>query len=159
MKTFLFVVMFALISTTIVITKYPKHAFVYSMIVGGKFVSPEGSQMLNHYCFGNGDTLEVQSDYIRTSPVVLNSIKSMKVGQTKKVIFKQSKDWRLSYAFNPYNIKREKDGYIIYQYIQFDTTGKIYTDLNLGFTKIRVHDNIVHVFECKPYVAVYRFTL
>jgi hypothetical protein len=151
--------MFALASTIIVITVYPKQAFVCSMILGGKVVSPEGSQMLKHYCFGNGDTLEVQSNYIRTSPVVLNSIKSMKVGQTKKVMFTQSKDWRLSYAFNPYNIKREKDGYIMYQYIKFDTTGKIYTDLNLGFTKIRVYDNVVHIFDCKPYIAVYRFTL
>ena len=43
--------------------------FVVSMIVGGKFISPEGSSMLCHYCFGNGDTLEINSHYISKSPV------------------------------------------------------------------------------------------
>jgi hypothetical protein len=137
----------------------PQKMAVIGFIVGGRVVSPEGSTMLYNYCFGNRDTVEIQSDYIKTSPVVLNSIKGMKVGQTKKVHFKQYKDWRLSYAFNPYHITREKDGYIMYEYIKFDTTGKIYTDLNLGITQVRVYDNIVHTFKCKPYVAIYRFKL
>ncbi len=83
----------------------------------------------------------------------------MKVGEQKKVEFRQPEDWRLSYALNPFHIKREKDGYLVYQYIEFDRSGKIHTDLNLGFTKIRVYDNIVHVFDCKSFVAVCRLKM
>ena len=75
------------------------------MIIGGRIVSPEGSDILYHYCFGNGDTLNINSSYIRKSPVVLKSIKDLRIGEIKKVIFKQSEDWRLSYALNPFHIK------------------------------------------------------
>jgi hypothetical protein len=145
---------FTLIILAIVIN--PKKAFVVSMIVGGRIVSPEGSDILYHYCFGNGDTLNIESGYLRSSPVVAKSMMGMKVGEDKKVEFRQAEDWRLSYALNPFRIKREKNGYLIYQNIEFDRYGKIHTDLNLGFTKIRVYDNIVHVFNCKPFVAVCR---
>lgn len=137
----------------------PQKAFVISMIIGGRIVSPEGSDILFHYCFGNGDTLNVNPKYISKSPVVLRSMKGLKIGEVKKVIFKQSEDWRLSYALNPFNIRREKDSFLIYQYIVFSKSSKIYTDLNLGFTKIRVYDNIVHVFDCKPFVAVCKFKM
>ena len=149
------VILISLLVLTLIMTFVsPKKMFVVSMIVGGKLISPEGSSMLYHYCFGNGDTLEINSNYISKSPVFLKNIKGMKVGQTKKVWFKQSEDWRLSYSFNPFILKRTKDGYLVYQYIKFDTTDKIYTDINLRFTKLRIHDNIVHVFNCTPYMAI-----
>ncbi len=81
----------------------------------------------------------------------------MKEGETKKVIFTQKEDWRLSYALNPFRIKKVNGKYKIFQYIEFDRTKKDYTDLNLGFTKIRVNDNIVHCYECKPFVAYCEF--
>ena len=139
-----------------VIALNPRKVFVISMIVGGRIVSPEASVILYHYCFGNGDTLNVESVYIRNSPVVLRSMMGMKLGQDKKVEFRQAEDWRLSYALNPFHIRMEKDSYLIYQYIKFDRSGKVHTDLNLGFIKIRVYDNIVHIFNCKPFVAVCR---
>lgn len=126
---------------------------VQVMILGGKIVSPEGSKILDHYCSGDGDTLFLENSYIKKSPVILREIKGMKEGQIKKVRFYQNEDWRLSYALNPFNIKKEKGKIKIYQLIKFDNKGKDYTDLNLGFTKIRVKDNIVHVYKCKPYIA------
>ena len=151
--------MVAIISSIIAVAiiSAPKKAFVVSMIAGGLIVSPEGSYILYHYCFGNGDTLNIVSDHISNSPVVVKSMMGMKLGDDRKVEFRQADDWRLSYALNPFHIKRDKDGYLIYQFIIFDRSGKIYTDLNMGFTKIRVYDNIVHVFNCKPFVAVCRF--
>ena len=146
----------AMAIVVIFIALNPKKVFVISMIAGGCIVSPEGSDILYQYCFGNGDTLNISSGYIRNSPVVVKSMMGMKVGEAKKVEFRQAEDWRLSYALNPFHIKKEKNGYLVYQYIEFDRTGKIHTDMNLGFTKIRVYDNIVHVFNCKPFIAVCR---
>lgn len=123
------------------------------MILGGKIVSPEGSQILDHYCSGNGDTLFLDNSYIKESPVILREIKNMKEGEIKKIVFKQNEDWRLSYALNPFKIKRERGKYKIFQFIKFDRSKKIYTELNLGFTRVRVYDDIVHCYECKPYVA------
>ena len=39
------------------ITLCYKKLFGVAMIVGGFFVAPEASQILSHYCFGDGDTL------------------------------------------------------------------------------------------------------
>jgi hypothetical protein len=126
---------------------------VQILILGGKIISPEGSQILDHYCSGNGDTLFLDPSYIKKSPVVLREIEGMKEGQTKNIRFTQKEDWRLSYALNPFKIKKEEGKFKIYQYIKFDRKGRDYTDLNLGFTKLRVKDGMVHVYECKPYVA------
>jgi len=145
---------FTLVILAIIINH--RKVFVISMIAGGRLVSPEGSDILYHYCFGKGDTLYIKPEYIGKSPVVLKSMLGLKIGETKQVEFKQSEDWRLSYALNPFHIRRVKDGYLIYQYIEFDKSGKVHTDLNVGFTKIRVYDNFVHVFNCKPFVAVCR---
>lgn len=126
---------------------------VQILILGGKIISPEGSQILDHYCSGNGDTLFLDPSYIKKSPVVLREIEGMREGQTKNIRFTQKEDWRLSYALNPFKIKKEEGKFKIYQYIKFDSKGRDYTDLNLGFTKLRVKDGMVHVYECKPYVA------
>ena len=123
------------------------------MILGGKFVSPEGSAILEHYCCGDGDTLFMDPSHLRKSPVILREMEGMKEGQVKKIRFHQKEDWRLSYALNPFRIKKEGGKFKIYQYIKFDDKGVDYTDLNLGFTKIRVKDNIVHTYNCKPYMA------
>lgn len=151
MKKIVIIVFFLIF---LVIVSWPKQACLIGMIVGGSIISPEGSAVLRHYCFGNGDTLELDADYIKSSPVFLKNAKKLKVGESKRVVFKQSEDWRLSYALNPFVITRTSTGYLIHQYIKFDSSGKIYTDLNLFFTKIRVSDNFVHAFECKPFVAI-----
>lgn len=140
---------YLLIKSDFSIKKLP----VQIMILGGKIVSPEGSDILEHYCSGKGDTLFLDPSYIKKSPVVIREIQGMKDGETKKVIFSQKEDWRLSYALNPFRIKKEGGKYKIFQYIKFAKSKKVYTELNLGFTKIRVNDNIVHCYECKPYVA------
>ena len=132
-------------------------AKVQAIILGGKIVSPEGSAILEHYCTGNGDTLFLDPSYIKNSPVVKREIQGMREGQVKKIRFHQKEDWRLSYALNPFRIKKEGGKFKIYQYIKFDDKGIDYTDLNIGFAKIRVKDNIAHAYNCKPYIAYCEF--
>lgn len=135
-----------------------KKLFVVAMIVGGFFVAPEASQILSHYCFGNGDTLFLDSSYLKTSPVVISAAKGLNVGgQIAEVRLNQSDDWRLSYAINGFTLKRTKKGYVIQQWIEFDKTGAIPTDINLGISKLRVQDAIVHTFDCTPFWVVCEF--
>ena len=135
-----------------------KKTLVLMMILGGYFVSPEASDILTHYCFGSGDTLYLDSSYIKRSPVIKREISKLKVGDAvERVGFEQKDDWRLSYALNPFKIKRTREGYEIYQWIEFDQTGKVPTELNLGITTITVNDAVVHAFDCKPFWVICKF--
>jgi hypothetical protein len=142
---------FLLIVTAMAI--FYKKIIVIGMMIVGSFIYPEASQILTHYCFGNGEKLILESDYIKNSPVVLKELKKMKIGQKKRVTFTQKEDWRLSYALNPFYIEKREDKVIITQYIKFATTNKTYT----WFGSFKISDNIVHVFDCTPYDVYYEF--
>ena len=120
---------------------------------------PEGVNVLTHYVFGDGEKLELKSDYLPKSPVIINSLKSMKIGETKVIRFSQKKDWRLSYALNPFRLKKLKNGFEIYQYIEFDKIGKVYTIVNLGGYKIKIYDSWVNLLDPTPYMLTYSYTL
>lgn len=144
-------ILFIAMSLTVI---FFKKILVLGMIFVGTFIYPEASQILNHYCFGNGEKLVLQSDYIKNSPVVVRELKKIKVGQKKRVVLKQSEDWRLSYALNPFYIEKRKDKVIITQHIKFDSSNKSYT----WFGPFKISDNIVHVFDCTPFDVYHEFT-
>jgi hypothetical protein len=118
----------------------------------------EGISILNHYLFGNGEDLILKSDYIPNSPVIKKKLKSMRIGETRRITFEQKEDWRLSYALNPFHLKKTKNGFEIYQYIKFDTSGKIFTYVNTPIGKIKIYDNWVHIKKCKPFMVRYYYT-
>ena len=132
-----------------------KKIIVLGMIVFGSLFFPEASKALSHYCIGDGDTLKVESDYIRSSPVVLKEVETLKDGEKRKVAMKQSEDWRLSYALNPFNIERKGNKIIITQWMQFDKSNKVKTK----FGPFSISDNIVHTFDCTPYLFYHEFEL
>ncbi len=139
-------------------TLYYKKLFVASMIVGGFFVAPEASQILTHYCFGDGDTLFLDSSYLKNSPVIISAAKGLNVGgQIAEVRLNQSVDWRLSYAINGFALKRTEKGYMIQQWIEFDKTGTITTNINFRVGKLMVQDAIVNTFDCTPFWVVCEF--
>ena len=131
---------------------------VIGMIVFSTFTHPEASSILKQYCFGDGDTLMLDTSYLKVSPVITKELESMRVGEKRIVRFKQKDDWRLSYAINGFTLIKKKNKVIVKQYIKFDKTGKIYTDLNLGFTKIRIDDGFVHTFDCTPFWVYSEFS-
>lgn len=131
---------------------------VIGMIVFSTFTYPEASSILSQYCFGDGDTLMLDTSYLKVSPVITRELSTMNVGEKRIVRFKQKDDWRLSYAINGFTLIKQKDKVIVKQYIEFDKTGKIYTDLNLGITKIRVDDGFVHTFDCTPFWVYSEFS-
>ena len=130
---------------------------IVGMILFSKPFYPEASSILNHYCFGSGDTLFLDPSYLKVSPVIIKELKTMKINETRIVRFSQKDDWRLSYAINGFTLTKTKNKIIIKQYIKFDKTGKVYTDLNLGITKIRVFDGFVHTFDCVPFLVYSEF--
>ena len=132
-----------------------KKLIVLGMIVIGSVFFPEASSILKHYCFGNGDTLRLKSNYIRNSPVVQKRLKKMRIGQETKLGMHQWEDWRLSYAINGFYIKKKKNKVIIRQWIKFDGTGNVIT----WFGPIPLPDNIVHTFECKPFWVYHEFPI
>jgi hypothetical protein len=149
MKKTILIVLFGLILI------FYKKITVIGMIVVGYFIFPEASQALRHYCFGNGEILYVNSGYIKTSPVVLKNLKSMKIGEKRVVSFYQYEDWRLSYALNPFTIEKRKNKVIITQWMQFAKKNNVKT----LFGPIRIPDNIVHTFNCTPYLFYSEFKI
>jgi len=138
-----------LILLGIAIVCFYKKIFVFLCIIIGAVFFPEASNVLKHYCFGDGSELVLNADYIKNSPVVKRKLATMKVGQKKKVGMHQWEDWRLSFALNPFTIEKQKNKIKISQWIEFDSIGKVTTWLFF----IPIHDNIVHTFKCTPYMV------
>jgi hypothetical protein len=131
-----------------------KKTLVYGMIYGSKFLYPEASKIMEHYCFGDGSDLVLDPSFIKDSPDLKKVVNKMKVGEKKRVWIKQRPDnVRLTYAMNGFWVQKTKDSVIVSQYTEFDKTDKTYTYLFLGGKKIKMNDNIVHVFNCKPFMV------
>ena len=79
----------------------------------------------------------------------------MKIGEKHTVSMHQREDWRLSFAINGFMMEKRKDTIIITQWMQFDTTNKVIT----WFGPIPIPDNIVHTFNCTPYMFQCKWTL
>jgi hypothetical protein len=118
----------------------------------------EAIQIAGHYLFGNGEDLYLKSNYLPESPVIKKHLKSMKIGETKRISFIQKEDWRLSYALNPFHLKKNKNGFELYQYISFDHTGTVFTYIKTPFGNIKIKDNIVHVKKCFPFMVRYTYS-
>lgn len=122
-----------------------------------KITAPEGCAVLQHYYFGNGKKLELKSDYLPNSPVIIKELKKMRIGQDKTIRFNQKDDWRLSYALNPFHLVKNRNGFKVYQHIKFDTKGDVFTEINLIFFKIKVKDSWVHFLKTTPFQLHYKF--
>ena len=122
-----------------------------------KITAPEGSAILQHYCFGNGEDLELKSDYLPNSPVIINKLKKMRIGQDERVTLSQYEDWRLSYALNPFQLVKKRNGFEIYQYIEFDKTGNVPTQIKIGFIQFGVKDSWVHLIKTTPFRVHYQY--
>ena len=81
----------------------------------------------------------------------------MRIGEDKVIRFNQNKDWRLSYALNPFHLIKTINGFKIYQYIKFDNKGLDVTEINFYLFKIKVKDSWVHVINPNPFMVVYLY--
>lgn len=134
---------------SLLILFFIRQIVVLYMIFYGFFLFPEASSILSHYCFSDGSDLVLSNNYLKRSPVILNHIRNMKIGEKRKVGMHQLEDMRLSFALNPFTIEKNKENVAINQYIKFDSSGKVTTWIG----PIPVPDNIVHSFDCKPFLV------
>ena len=111
--------------------------------------------VLAHYCIGNGSVLNLPADYIKQSPVVIKHLNKMKTGERKRITAKQQEDYRITFALNPFVMEKQKHRVSITQHIQFDTTEKIFTYIG----PFRMSDNVLHVFNCTPYMVRCEFEI
>jgi hypothetical protein len=132
-------------------------SFMLFVILYFNITAPEGSAILQHYCFGDGTDLVLESDYLPNSPVIKSELKKMRIGQDKVIRFNQNKDWRLSYALNPFHLVKKTNGFKIYQYIKFDNKGLDVTEINFRLFKIKVKDSWIHVLNPTPFMVVYQY--
>lgn len=133
-----------------------EHAFVYtafnSMWVVGYPLYPEAAEILEHYLHGDGTEKVISNSYIKTSPFIKELIKEKGVG-THVIGFKQHKDWRLSYALNPFRLQVKKNGEVnIYQWIHFPENKRIAVRLNIFGRELRVNDALIHKLNPKAFM-------
>jgi hypothetical protein len=124
-----------------------------SIVTFGRLAYPEGSAILAHYLQGNGRPLTLPAGYLRNSPVVRRQLATLPVGQTQVVTLTQREDWRLSYALNPFRLRREAHRVLLYQWIVFESPPAARTVLNLGLVRFTVPDGLVHVLHPRPFLA------
>ena len=127
--------------------------FIYgSMIASTALVYPE---------YGDGTDLRLPSWYFKRSPVVSRSLKKSGYGINGPFSFPQKQDKRLSYVYNPFRLKIEKQDGVkkikIYQKMVFakpDPHRPVRTTFWIGKFNFKMSDSLVYVVgDCKPFTA------
>ena len=121
--------------------------------LAGRLVSPEGGAIVYHYLYGNGQDLWLDNSYLKTSPVIQRSWHSLKLGQSKRFNLRQAEDWRLSYALNPFSLRRGEHEILLWQRIEFGTNARIRTTLNYGLGQIELPDALIHTLHPKTFTV------
>ncbi|CAN1556965.1 hypothetical protein MCEGE10_02440 [Flavobacteriaceae bacterium] len=81
----------------------------------------------------------------------------MRIGQDERVTLRQYENLRLSYALNPFQLVKIRNGFEIYQYIDFDKKGNVTTQIKIGFIQFGVKDSWVHLIKTTPFMVHYQY--
>jgi len=119
-----------------------------------KFKYPEASTLLSHYLHGDGSDLELDSNYFSNSAYLQSIIEKLGRGNHGPLTLRQSDDWRLSLALNPYYLNVTAERIRIYHpkisFAPVDSE-RVYTIVPLGKLNLRVYDNLVSVMSPKSF--------
>jgi hypothetical protein len=117
------------------------------MIFVGSALYPEASQVLYEFCWGGGDNPNINASYVRNSPFIRKKLKNLKPGQAWEGWYHQTEDVRLSYAFNPIKIKKQRDGQVVVTSpIKVAKLGSgVYTRLYMGPLSFNLPDSLMRV--------------
>jgi hypothetical protein len=113
--------------------------------VGGLFY-PEGARILRHTVYGGGADLELDASYFAESEYLRRQIDDLGPGDHGPLWLKQSDDWRLSLAFNPYYLRIMEDRVRLYHpTMKFSAAAAkpVHTMVPIGRMRIKVYDNLV----------------
>lgn len=125
----------------------------HSIAIVGRVVAPEASKVLWHYLHGGGDTLQLDHDYIRHSPVIAARLKSLRVGEGRRFTLRMNEERRIAYALNPFWMRREKNRAVIWQKIRFKDDRSTFTVLNYNLGSVRIPDALVHVLHPDDFIV------
>jgi hypothetical protein len=125
----------------------------HGIVVGGQLISQDGGQVLWHYLHGGGTDLWLNSSRIRTSPVIIRSLASLRESESRRFTFRQSEDVSLSYAINPFHLKRKNGKVLLWQKIQFANDPTTYTVLDYGIGRFRLPDALIHALHPQPFTV------
>ena len=122
--------------------------------LGGRLLSPEGGQVTWHYLHGEGKDLWLSPDYIQQSPVITRSLALLREGESRRFTFRQADDFRLSFAVNPFNLRRKAGGdVLLWQKIEFDAKPHTYTILDYGIGSFRLPDALIYSMHPQTYTV------
>lgn len=137
------------------------HATYRFGALGGQVVVPYASRILRRCINGSSRTLHLHSRYIRkNSPKVretMSVLQHKKDGTYRNNGFRQREDWRLSMAFNPYNVTTEtiqgqRHVTLWYDFTWPDPSVAYDTVIPVGPMNIRLNDGLVRVIsDCPTY--------
>lgn len=130
-----------------------------SIAIVGRLESPEGGAVVWHYLHGGGADMWLDSSYLRTSLVITKSLRTLKVGQSAEFGFHQCDDWRLSYALNPFSLRRGHHDVLLWQRLAFATNPSVKTVLNYGLGQVELPDGLIHALHPVPYTVYSRWAL
>jgi hypothetical protein len=119
----------------------------------GGIASPEAGRIVGHYIHGRGADLWLSPEYIRTSPVILRCLMQLKEGESRQFGFHQSEDWRLSYALNPFSLRKQNGKVLLWQFIKFETRPSTLTTMNYGIGKFQLPDALIYSMHPKAYTV------
>lgn len=125
-----------------------------AITIAGRIVSPEAGAIVHHYLYGKGKDLWLDSSYLQTSPVILRSWHSLRVGEQRVFSLRhQAEDWRLSYALNPFSLRRSAHEILLWQQIEFSSNPRVRTTLNYDLGSVRLPDALIHALHPQPFMV------
>ncbi len=131
------------------------HTSAFSGIIVSKYHYPEASKLLFHYLYGGGDELELSAEYFSKSVYLRSVIDSLGEGEHGPIGLRQSDDWRLSLALNPYYLNVGEDKVRLYhpriEFEPVDGKGSVVTNVPLGRLMFKVPDRLVSALKPTPF--------
>lgn len=118
--------------------------------------------LLWHYVYGDGSDLELPSAYFQKSSYLTRKISEYGEGEYGPIALKQSDDWRMSLALNPYYLSiADKSVKVFHPFIRFASPQgeRVWTSVPIGKLAIRVYDNLVSVMDPTPFYVYSEWSL
>lgn len=120
---------------------------VLSGVAYTRFTFPEASALLYHYVYGDGADLILDSTYFQASDYLSQTITTLGVGEHGPIALKQSQDWRLSLALNPYYLKVTAERVRLFHpkitFAPLNEKDKTLTIVPIGKMRLRIYDNLI----------------
>jgi hypothetical protein len=125
-----------------------------SIAIAGRIVSPEAGAIVWAYLHNEGKDLWLDNGYLQTSPVIQRSWQSLKVGESRQfALRRQAEEWRLSYALNPFSLRRDAHEILLWQRMEFSSNPGVRTTLNYGLGSVKLPDALIHALHPQPFTV------